>query len=37
MKEPKTDKTKPYWFERLPSGEKVLCIRGRKHGQKVEG
>jgi hypothetical protein len=30
------NKPKPYWFERLPFGEKVLCIRARKHGQKLE-
>jgi hypothetical protein len=29
-------KSKPCWFERLPTGEKVLCIRTRKHGQKIE-
>jgi len=31
-------KTKPRLFkiERLPNGEKVLCVRGKRHGQKLE-
>jgi hypothetical protein len=27
--------SKPYWFERLPTGQKVMCCSARRHGKKI--